>query len=445
MAAHKIEDYSDSTTQTNNMPFDTTFDREACVPHCPSATREGGDDASASKLAPPCAVSSSPLGDPLSLGDQEPLLCDEHQRVDDSITGRYSDIKRRYRIDPQVLGTGHNGSVRECTDRRTGERFAVKSIHKGDPTVKSAGLAREILLLQEMDHDNVVRLVDVYEDADYVHIITDLFEGGELFDRIVEESTNDHNGARCFPEEEAARIVCGILEGVAYMHDRGIVHRDIKPENILFESKQKASRVKIIDFGLSRNHSSKTGEPLMSTVVGTPYYVAPEVLRRRYDKSCDLWSVGVIAYVLLCGYPPFNGRNGYGVHRSVLRDRIRFPIEDWNVMSADAVDFVYRLLQKDPRRRMTAKQALAHPWMMAWQRRGHAREDLTIIREETEEDAVDVMKEERRDDFPSVCYTDEVLYSWSLPKSPKTAMRKERHTKSNSPLRRKVKLSMFVH
>ena len=319
----------------------------------------------------------------------------------------------------------------------------MKSICKRDPTVKPGGLAREIMLLQEMDHDNIVKLIDVYEDADYVHLVTDLFEGGELFDRIVEESPNDANGFPCIPEEEAARIVNGILEGVSYMHTRNIVHRDIKPENVLFESPAQGSKVKIADFGLSRKHFPRRNDPPMTTVVGTSYYIAPEVLRGRYDGgSCDLWSVGVIAYVLLCGYPPFNGTNGDKVHQSVLRGRIRFPIGEWNDISADALDFVYRLLLKDPRRRMTMEQALTHPWMvMLGQSSGH-----TNPSREEEDFAADDIKDERRDDTSSssIRYVDEVLYSWFLPKSPKAAARKGNRRKGNSPQKRKVKLSMFA-
>jgi serine/threonine protein kinase len=218
------------------------------------------------------------------------------------------------------------------------------------------------MLLREMKHDSVVRLVDVFEDAEYVHLVTDLFTGGELFDRIVQKS-NEENGAACFAEDEAARVLHQVLRAVSYMHRRGIVHRDIKPENIMFESKEEGSPIKIIDFGLARKHHGRYGEPPMSTVVGTPYYIAPDVLRKKYDNSCDLWSVGVIAYILLCGYPPFNGGNNEETHAAVLRGRYRFPAREWRGTSPEARDFVRGLLQMNASKRMTVEQALEHPWM----------------------------------------------------------------------------------
>mmetsp|Transcript_22889 Transcript_22889/g.34848 ORF Transcript_22889/g.34848 Transcript_22889/m.34848 type:complete len:403 (-) Transcript_22889:68-1276(-) len=283
-----------------------------------------------------------------------------------SVTGKFSNIEYKYHIDPRVLGSGHHGSVRACIDRTTRRRHAVKSICKSDPEVQLSGLAREIMLLRKMKHHSVVRLVDVHEDAEYVHLVTDLCEGGELFDKIVEKSSSDNDdGAACFAEDDAARIMYQILDAVSYMHKRGVVHRDLKPENLLFKTASEDSPIKIIDFGLSRKHREGL-EPPMSTVVGTPYYIAPEVLKRKYDKSCDLWSVGVIAYTMLCGYPPFNGANNRDVHAAVRRGRYRFPSADWAGTSREARDFIRRLLQKDPRKRMNVEQALNHPWIVQW-------------------------------------------------------------------------------
>mmetsp|Transcript_10786 Transcript_10786/g.19933 ORF Transcript_10786/g.19933 Transcript_10786/m.19933 type:complete len:398 (+) Transcript_10786:437-1630(+) len=293
--------------------------------------------------------------------------------VNTSITGKFSNIECKYHINHLVLGSGHHGSVRKCIHRVTGMQYAVKTIRKSDPTVKPGGLAREITLLTEMKHRGIVRLVDVHEDDEYVHLVTELCNGGEMFDKIVEKSSSsssssssncDYCGdAPCFAEDEAARIMYQILEAVSHMHQRGVVHRDLKPENILFETNEEDSPIKIIDFGLSRKHDRSTERP-MGTVVGTPYYIAPEVLRKKYDKSCDLWSVGVISYVLLCGYPPFNGDSNSEVHAAVKRGRYTFPSVDWSCTSREATDFVRRLLQKNPRNRMTVDQALMHPWIV---------------------------------------------------------------------------------
>jgi len=282
---------------------------------------------------------------------------------EESITGALSDIEYKYHVDSRILGTGHHGSVRACTDRTTGQRYAVKSICKSDPAMRAGGLAREISLLEEMKHDSIIQLVDVFEDAEFVHLVTDLCAGGELYDKIVDNTSAD-NGTPCLAEHKAARIICQVLKAVSYLHQKGIVHRDIKPENILFETNEEDSPIKIIDFGLSRKHRGRRGEPPMTTLVGTPYYIAPETLRKKYDKSCDLWSVGVIAYVILCGYPPFNGTSHDETHKSVLRGQYYFPAEDWKNISDEAIDFIYRALQMNPKKRMTADQALKHPWIL---------------------------------------------------------------------------------
>jgi len=288
--------------------------------------------------------------------------------IDDTVGvgGRYSNIEYDYHVDPHVLGVGHHGSVRKCIHRTSGEKYAVKSIRRSYPsTIKASGLAREIRMLRRVQkHRNIVRLADVYEDEDYVHIITDICEGGELFDRISEMSSKRSKGSPpCFTESNAARILYQILNAVSYLHEQGIVHRDIKPENILFETAEEDSPIKIVDFGLSRTHYG-SHEPPMRAIVGTPYYIAPEVLRKNYTKSCDVWSVGIIAYILLCGYPPFNGSNNNETHEAILRGSYCFPREEWQYISSEAVDFIIRMLQIDPSRRMTAVQALNHPWIV---------------------------------------------------------------------------------
>lgn len=342
-----------------------------------------------------------------------------------SITGKMSSIENKYQVDARVLGTGHNGSVRECIDRRSGQRFAVKSICKRDPAVKLGGLTREIKLLREMRHGNIIQLQDVCEDADYVHIITDLCEGGELFDKIIGKKSNCNNRRPCFAEDEAARIIYQILAAVSYMHDRGVAHRDLKPENIVFDTNNEDSPIKIIDFGLARKYLGKIGEPRMSTVVGTPYYIAPEVLKKRYDKSCDLWSIGVIAYILLSGYPPFNGGDNSGTYAAVQRGRYRFPHAEWAGTSRESRDFIRRLLQKDPRKRMTAKQALNHPWIVKYNKNNsnHISYDGMQMDEEREENSSVEVVFHGQSERDSMCQSPASL-SILIPDSP-TRYRKE--------------------
>ncbi|KAL9187227.1 hypothetical protein ACHAXT_001330 [Thalassiosira profunda] len=350
---HKIEDFDDCVESPREIMFDPAYELPSPV-HCAPMTVDAAATTTASHDKRPARLVSAPLH------DEPHLVAPPTHEEAAPITGRLSSIEHRYRVDPQVLGTGHHGSVRRCVDRATGRSCAVKSIRKDEPTVKPGGLRREIALLQEMNHANVVQLIDVFEDSQYVHLVTDLCEGGELFDRIVDRS-NEANGVPCFTEREAATVVRQILEAIAHVHSKGVAHRDIKPENILFETTAADSRVKLIDFGLSRKHHSN--QPPMRTIVGTPYYVAGEVLRKSYDRSCDLWSVGVVAYILLCGYPPFNGANAEQTHKSVLRGKYCFPAEDWKDVDREALDFINSLLQVNPRRRMTAAQALRHPWI----------------------------------------------------------------------------------
>ena len=267
-------------------------------------------------------------------------------------------IDAKFFIDHNIIGEGHHGSVRQCVNRTTGKFHAVKSICKSAPSVNIKGIQREVSLLKSLKHDRILRLDDVFEDSQYVHLVTELCSGGELFDAIVEKS----NAGKCFSEQEAARIMYQLLDAVSYMHKNNVAHRDIKPENILFETSEEDSDIKLIDFGLSRKHKESREAP-MSTIVGTPYYLAPEVLGQSYTKSCDLWSVGVIGYILMCGYPPFNGANNKEVYAAVQRGVYYFPTAEWQHVSHAAKDFIVRLLQVDPRGRMSSEEALRHPWI----------------------------------------------------------------------------------
>lgn len=209
-----------------------------------------------------------------------------------------------------------------------------------------------------MDHDGIMKMVDCYEDAKFVHIVTERYTGGELFDKISEKTTSKG----CLEEEDAVAIIKTLLEAVAYLHSNDIVHRDIKPENILFESSRDDSAVKLIDFGLSRKHK-KSGEALMNNPVGTAYYMAPEVLKGAYDQSCDIWSIGTIVYITLCGYPPFNGGTDPQIFDAIKRGTFEFPKAAWAFKSEEVKDFIKCLLRMDPNKRLTANEALKHPWI----------------------------------------------------------------------------------
>ncbi|XP_026660993.1 CDPK-related kinase 3-like isoform X2 [Phoenix dactylifera] len=213
---------------------------------------------------------------------------------------------------------------------------------------------REVKILKALSgHKNLVTFHDACEDALNVYIVMELCEGGELLDRILAR------GGR-YTEEDAKVIVMQILSVVSYCHLQGVVHRDLKPENFLFTTRDENALMKIIDFGLS---DFNRPDERLNDIVGSAYYVAPEVLHRAYSMEADIWSIGVITYILLCGSRPFWARTESGIFRAVLRADPNFDDSPWPAVSQEAKDFVKRLLNKDYRKRMTAVQALTHPWL----------------------------------------------------------------------------------
>ena len=269
------------------------------------------------------------------------------------VRGHLLNVLDDYVIFPITLGEGHYGCVRECIHRDTRKTYACKSIDKSK-TRRLDHLKREVKLLSEMEHDGIMKMIDYYEDEDYIHIITEKYEGGELFSRIKNNTTS----SGCLTECKASHIMKSLLEVVAYLHENEIVHRDLKPENIMFESSQEDS-IKLIDFGLARKHDRSEG--LMTNPVGTVYFMAPELLGGLYDKSCDMWSLGVIAYLILCGYPPFNGKTDPAIFKAIKRGRFHFSGQAWTRKSDECKDFIKCLLRMD--KRYTAEEALMHPWI----------------------------------------------------------------------------------
>jgi calcium-dependent protein kinase len=272
------------------------------------------------------------------------------------VTDALADVRTKYHVNSNELGHGHYGVVRKCMDRNTNEWYAIKSIRK-NKVKKIEVLKREISILKEVKHPHIIELVDVFEDSKYLHLVTELCTGGELFDRIIEKSQSFEGH---YSEHDAALIIRDILDAIAYCHSKGIVHRDLKPENFLFLTKSEDTPIKIIDFGLSRHNDANHA---MKTKVGTPYYVAPEVLRRDYTEGCDIWSIGVISYILLCGYPPFYGDNDAEIFNSVRAGQFDYPSPEWDEISSSAKQFVSLLLQIDPEMRPTALEGMDHPWI----------------------------------------------------------------------------------
>lgn len=271
------------------------------------------------------------------------------------ITGCYSDIYLDYSLSPDVLGSGRYGKVRKCTHLASGKSFAVKSIQKAK-VENLEYLKREVAVLSKMNHEHIIKMIDCYEDAEYVHIVSEHYTGGELFDKILVHATPDG----CLPEDKVSGIIKQVLKAVSYLHEQDFVHRDLKPENILFESSEESSSIRLIDFGFACHHSQD--EPKMASRVGTCIYMSPELIRGNYDRASDIYSVGVIAYILFCGYAPFNGNDDREVANAILAGEYTF-VHGWDGVSEAAMDFLKCLLNPDPRQRLTANEALMHPWM----------------------------------------------------------------------------------
>ncbi|KAL6257949.1 hypothetical protein P5V15_011547 [Pogonomyrmex californicus] len=252
-----------------------------------------------------------------------------------------------------LLGTGAFSEVRLAESKeKPGQMFAVKIIDKKALKGKEDSLENEIKVLRRLTHPNIVQLLETYEDKHKVYLVMELVTGGELFDRIVEKGS--------YTEKDASGLIRQVLEAVDYMHDQGVVHRDLKPENLLYYSPDEDSKIMISDFGLSKMEDSG----IMATACGTPGYVAPEVLAQKpYGKAVDVWSIGVISYILLCGYPPFYDENDANLFAQILRGEFEFDSPYWDDISASAKDFIGKLMCVNVEERYTCKQALAHPWI----------------------------------------------------------------------------------
>ncbi|KEH23182.1 putative protein kinase CAMK-CDPK family [Medicago truncatula] len=263
-------------------------------------------------------------------------------------------MEDRYLIDRE-LGRGEFGVTYLCIDRDTRELLACKSISKRKlrTAVDVDDVRREVAIMRHLPKSSsIVTLREACEDDNAVHLVMELCEGGELFDRIV---ARGH-----YTERAAAAVARTIVEVVQLCHKHGVIHRDLKPENFLFANKKENSPLKAIDFGLSIFF--KPGEKF-SEIVGSPYYMAPEVLKRNYGPEIDIWSAGVILYILLCGVPPFWAESEQGVAQAILRGLIDFKREPWPSISESAKSLVKQMLEPDPKLRLTAKQVLEHPWL----------------------------------------------------------------------------------
>ncbi|KAM7426213.1 Checkpoint kinase 2 [Porites harrisoni] len=278
--------------------------------------------------------------------------------ADEEFKSLPEELKEKY-IMSKTIGRGACGEVRLAFSRGDCQKFAVKIISKKKFSVgpKQAAMRDEVEILKKLHHPCVIRIEDVFETPEVLYIILELVEGGELFDRIVSVTR--------FEEPTAKLLFYQMLVAVKYLHEQGITHRDLKPENVLLASEKNETVVKITDFGLSKVVGEQS---LMKTLCGTPSYLAPEVLLTcgtgGYSKAVDLWSLGVILFICLAGYPPFSEEiKKYTLNDQIINGRYSFPAQYWKTVSSQAIDLVKKMLTVDPDSRITVEEALQHPWI----------------------------------------------------------------------------------
>ena len=264
------------------------------------------------------------------------------------ISHKTSNISKEY-IFGKTIGTGSFGQVRLAIHKATKQTRAVKIIQKSKVDTKV--LFNEINVLSKLSHPNIMQIYEIFYDNTNIYIVSEYCKGGELFEII---STKGN-----FSEKDACVIMKQLMSAICYSHQNNIVHRDLKPENILMDNDSDDLTIKIIDWGCAQ--TIKTTKQ-SNQADGTAYYIAPEVLKGEYNEKCDIWACGVIFYILLCGYPPFNGETDDEIYLEVLKGKFEFPEEDWSEVSDEAKALIKKMLTKDVNKRITALDSMQDPW-----------------------------------------------------------------------------------
>ncbi|KAK2901093.1 hypothetical protein QQF64_014812 [Cirrhinus molitorella] len=325
-------------------------------------------------------------------------------RATDSFSGRFEDV---YKLQNELLGEGAYAVVQTCINLITNKEYAVKIIEKRPGHSRSRVFREVEMLYQCQGHRNILELVEYFEEEDKFYLVFEKLRGGSILTHI--------HRRQHFNEQEASIVVQDIASALDFLHNKGMAHRDLKPENILCEHSDRISPVKICDFDLGsgiklNSDSSPISTPELLTPCGSAEYMAPEVVEAFneeasiYDKRCDLWSLGVILYIMLSGYPPFVGRCGtdcgwdWGepcqacqsmLFESIQEGKYEFPEKDWAHISPAAKDLITKLLVRDAKDRLSAAQVLQHPWVKGCapnavsasilHQRGGSAQDLTFF------------------------------------------------------------------
>ena len=280
-------------------------------------------------------------------------------------------VENKYYFMKPPLGAGLFGTVFKARHKQTGHIRAIKKIRKDHSKAKTLEtLLKDVEVLKKLDHPNIIKVYEYFQDAGNIYIVTDYCGGGELFDRILQEKN--------FSENRAAEMMKNILSAIAYCHKNSLVHCDLKPENILLAStKYDETEMKIIDFG---NSCFRKPEEMLKSKFGSVYYVAPEVLKASYNEKCDVWSLGVITFLLLSGKPPFNGPSDQHILKKVYSGKFSMDGPEWESISDEAKDLIRKMLIYNPDERISAKKCLEHPWFTNNAKEKVLRLDLPIGR-----------------------------------------------------------------
>ena len=260
-----------------------------------------------------------------------------------SLTDNYKIIRK--------ISEGSFGLVRLVVDKISSSKRAVKTLLITS-NFDIDKLLEEANILKSLDHPNIIKIYEIIADSRSVNIVMELCTGGELFERI--------NQTKKFTETIAAKYIAEIVSAIMYCHEAHIVHRDLKPENILLENERLDARIKIIDFGNSQYFAPREK---LNQLIGTAYYVAPEVIDKNYDEKCDVWSIGVILYIMLCGYPPFNGKSDSDIHKQIKESVLVFREDCWKHISNNAKELITKMLIKNPEARPSIHEIYNDPWI----------------------------------------------------------------------------------
>mmetsp|Transcript_22893 Transcript_22893/g.38325 ORF Transcript_22893/g.38325 Transcript_22893/m.38325 type:complete len:432 (-) Transcript_22893:192-1487(-) len=288
----------------------------------------------------------------------------QHQQASSPVSSS-GEFHEKYKVGV-ILGQGSFSVVREGRRNIDDEKVAVKIVTRNKlQREDELSLRIEVEVLMSLDHPHIVRALDFFEEREYFYLVLEHIDGGELFDRLIDKAF--------YSEGEARDLFIVLLNAIKYCHDRNVIHRDIKPENILLTSKADDIDIKLADFGFA----VKSGEPAAKEQAGTPGYIAPEIIQNKpHGKPVDMWSLGVVLYMLLGGYPPFfgPGDDTLTIYRRILRCEYEFHPENWESVSSEGKSLIQQLLNLDPEKRLTVEQALTHPWLQK------SREELAVIR-----------------------------------------------------------------